>query len=88
MAFEMHNKSGKHGSKRSFDTESYPTGWDDGNREKRDYMKSGRNSVATKAEGSYKFKSAKASPGNTSKREYMKSGNKAQAGFGTKCECK
>lgn len=88
MAFETFNKSGQHGSKRVFNTESFPSTWDDGNREKRDYMKSGVSSVVRKGEGSYKFKSAKASPGNTSKRDYMKSGNKAQAGFGTKCECK
>ena len=84
MAFETYPKGGQHGSKKMFDTESYDGLTTRDNTEKREYMKSGRNAVATKAEGSYKFKSATASPGNTSRREYMKSGNKGQAGFGTK----
>lgn len=84
MAFETHAKNGKFGSRKKFDTEMSKDGWDDGNTEKRDYMKSGRNSVATKAQSNYKFKVGKEAPGNTSRREYVKSGNKAQSGFGTK----
>lgn len=82
MAYETHNKSGKHGSKRNFDTEMYPDAWE-GDPRKRDYMKSGRNEYASKAQNNYKFKTGKEAPGNTSRREYPKKGNKAQSGFGT-----
>ena len=79
MGFETFPKS----SGKSFDTVSKPAGWDDHDNSKRDRMKSGRNSYASKAQSNYKFKLGKEAPGNTSRREYMKSGNKAQGGFGT-----
>lgn len=79
MGFETFPK----GSGKSFDTVSTPAGWDDADNSKRDFLKSGRNAVAVKAQNNYKFKSGKESPGNTSRREYPKQGNKYQNGFGT-----
>ena len=68
---------------KSFDTVMKPAGWDDHDNGKRDRMKSGRNSYATKAGSNYKVKVGKEASGDTKRREYMKSGNKAQGGFGT-----
>jgi hypothetical protein len=74
MAYETFNKSGTM-SRSMFDTEMSKDGWDDGNREKRDYMKSGRHAMASKAQNNYKFKSGSEAPGNTSRREYPKKGH-------------
>lgn len=73
MAYETFNKSGKM-SRSMFDTEMTKDSWNDDSGS-RDYMKSGRNAHAAKAQNNYKFKSGKEAPGNTSRREYPKKGH-------------
>lgn len=79
MAYETFAK----GSGKSFDTVSHPSGWDDADTTKRDFMKSGRNANAVKAGNNYKVRVGKEASGNTSRREYPKQGNKYQNGFDT-----
>ena len=70
-------------SGKSYDTVESPSGWNNGNTEKREYPGTGRNKYCVKAGSNYKVNVGKEAPGNTSRREYPKKGNSAQGGFGT-----
>jgi hypothetical protein len=70
MAFETYPKNGQMGSRKKFDTETYPDGWNSGH------------DITSKAASNYKVKPGKEAPGNTSRREYPKKGHK-QNSFGT-----
>tara|TARA_R110000772_G_scaffold133524_1_gene242000 strand:+ start:163 stop:435 length:273 start_codon:yes stop_codon:yes gene_type:complete len=84
MAFETFAKNGQKGSRKVFSGET--NGGDAmtnrNNREKREYMKSGRMENCAKAQSSEKFMLGKEAPGNTSKREYPSSTHAAKK-FGT-----
>ncbi len=85
MAYETYPKNGHKGSRHRFSGEMEGGDWDRNNREKRDYMKSGRNEYAGKAQSSEKFKVASESAGMGapwSKRHYPKKGHSASK-FGT-----
>lgn len=73
MGTENYDKSGQMSSRSGFDT---TVSLGDGNSEKRDYMKSGRNTYCDKAASNWKVKPGAPAPGNTSRREYMKKGRK------------
>jgi hypothetical protein len=87
MGYETFPKKGQQGSRHVFSGEH--NGGDSlttrNNREKRDYMKSGRNEFAGKAQSSEKFKVGTESAGmgaSWSKRHYPKKGHSATK-FGT-----
>lgn len=86
MAFETYPKNGKTGSRKVFSGESHGDELTTrNNREKRDYMKSGRNEFAGKAQSSEKFKTGTESAGmgaSWSKLNYPKKGHSATK-FGT-----
>jgi hypothetical protein len=86
MGYETFPKNGQQGSRKIFSGESHGDGLTTrDNREKRDYMKSGRNEFAGKAQSSEKFKVGTESAGmgaDWSKRHYPKKGHSATK-FGT-----
>lgn len=77
--YESYPKNGQKGSRKVFSGEM--NGGDAlttrNNREKRDYMRSGRSEYAGKAQSSEKFKLGSEAPGNTSRRDYPKKGHSA-----------
>lgn len=85
MAYETFGKGGQMGSRHKFSTEMNGGDWDRNNREKRDYMKSGRNEYASKAQSNEKFQTRTESAGMGgywSKLNYDKKGHHG-AKFGT-----
>jgi hypothetical protein len=88
MAYETFNKGGQMGSRHKFSGEM--NGGDAlttrNNREKRDYMKSGRMEFCSKAQSSEKFQLGKEAAGNTSRREYPKKGLSATKFGSTKSQ--
>jgi hypothetical protein len=80
MGYETFPKSGKYGSRHKFSTEMNDSDalTTRNNREKRDYMKSGRNEFAGKAQSNEKFQTRSESAGmgaNWSKLNYDKKGH-------------
>jgi hypothetical protein len=85
MGYETFPKNGQSGSRKKFSGEMNDSGTTRNNREKRDYMKSGRNEYCAKAQNSEKFKSGTESAGmgaSWSKQSYPKKGHSATK-FGT-----